>query len=73
MSERARKLLHDAMDLPVSVPAGERCRVVESPTWIVVHEPPLLDRAEHRSVRREPTPLLRQATCPLVVSVEDRL
>jgi hypothetical protein len=24
MSERARKLLHDAMDLPVSEPAGER-------------------------------------------------
>ena len=41
-------------------------------TWIVVREPRLLlDRAEHRSVRRESTPLLRQATCPLVVSVED--
>jgi hypothetical protein len=43
-------------------------------TWIVVREPRLLlDRAEHRSVRRESTPLLRQATCPLVVSVENGL
>jgi hypothetical protein len=41
---------------------------------IVVQEPCLLlDRAEHRNVRREPTPLLRQATCPLVVPVENGL
>jgi hypothetical protein len=45
-SGRATRLVHPSWGAPA--------RVVGSPTQIVVQKPPLLDRAEHRSVRREP-------------------